>query len=119
MKPRTESDDSGFVSADKTIDTLGDGTVIAISAITPGFKCADEFNKRVPGYKPVSFVEHCGSYNTKMDIRKPGEQENDQLFGIPCICNPGSESTCDHVGMVGEAGMVDFIIHNIFSQSRS
>lgn len=44
VKPRAESDDSGFISADKTIDTLGDGIVIATSAITPGFKWADEFN---------------------------------------------------------------------------
>ena len=67
----------------------------------------------------MTFVEQCGSYNIKMDIIKPGEQEKNQFFGIPCICNPGSESTWDHMGMVGEAGMVDFIIHNIFSQPRS
>ena len=116
IKPRAIKDDSEFIFADSTVNTLGDGTVVAVSAITPGFKWADEFNRKAPGAKPVTFVEICGSYNTKMDIRNDGETPKNQFFGVPCSCMPGSEKNCNHIGMVGDTGLVEFIIKNLFTK---
>jgi hypothetical protein len=114
--PKTKAliEDASFVKPDFITETFGDSTVLASSTLVPGFKWAYEFDKSQPNSKPVIFAEICGNYNLKNSVYQSGKSvTSNQYFGIGCSCKKGGEKACDHVGLVSDQYVVDFIANSL------
>ena len=121
-KPKTLPENADFVLPSSVSYVMGDGSVIAASAIAPGFKWAWEFDRKaVVGAKPVIFAEFCSNQNqagnvyqdqTNMSVTRNAYQ------GIACQCKKGNEKNCDHVGLVSDPGTVNFLINSLMDKQR-
>jgi hypothetical protein len=113
-KIKTLPEDAPYVKPDFVTESFGDGSVLAVSTLVPGFKWAYEFDKKLPNSKPVIFAEICSNYNLKNSVYQSGKSvTSNQYFGIGCTCKKGGEKACDHVGLVSDQQVVDFIANSL------
>lgn len=111
----TVADDSTFLTPDRQLTGNGDGTVLATSVLYPGFKWAYEFMKGQSGAKPVVFAEACSNYGGVIDqVYQSGKTvTKNQFQGIGCTCNSFSDSACDHVGLISESKVVNYVANSL------
>lgn len=95
---------------------FGDGTMTTSSAIIPGIKWADDYNKgTVEGAKPVGFVEFCSQVNQKDRPTEEGEEftENEHM-GLQCSCQKDL-NRCAHGNLINDPKLINFVFNGITS----
>jgi len=117
-KLKALDDSSDFVKADKMTFAMGDGTVLTASMIAPSLKWAYEFDTKQANSKPIVFAEVCSQYNLKRNVYQSGSSQDKDLFkneyqGIDCNCNKGGEASCDHMGIITDPKVMDYIINSL------
>ena len=114
-KTSTTKEDSGFYPADKIRYTLGDETVLASSSLLPGFKWAYEYSTNQAGAKPVVFAELCSVVNQRNSVFQSATNKVDknQYQGLNCRCKGGSENGCNHLGMISDPNLVEYIAESL------
>lgn len=129
--PRSLTLQKRFYMPDGYDYQLGDETVETASAITPAIKWAWEFENELFGSKPVNFIELCSSYNPRKSVFEENgddnEDDNDDevekqvkknaYFGSRCNCigndlYPNSGEDCNHMAMVSDPKLVEFILNS-------
>lgn len=108
---------------------LGDGTVLTTSALTPGIKWANDFNKRVAGSKPINMIEICGTYQRRDSVFDSKGSSNkvtkNAFFGIDCTCKgtksrPSDGTKCaSHMNMVFDSKLINFVINSAIDKVPS
>lgn len=68
---------------------LGDGTVRVSTAVIPGIKWGDDYNKKsVAGAKPMVFAELCSQANQRDRVVDQGKVLKDNTYmGLKCHCD--------------------------------
>ena len=101
------------------VNSYGDSSVQTASALIPGIKWADDFNKNQTKYKPVNFIEICAEYNRRNSVFEPNTNKvtKNAYFGIACQCKgtqtfPTDGTECDHVKLVSDSKTVEFIMNS-------
>ena len=103
-----------------TWDTgYGDGSVISTSAILPGIKWAQDFEDKLPGAKPVKFIEVCSTKNKRATVSESNysmKVTKNEYMGIGCLCKgtkyrPTDGSGCNHVKLVSDAKTIEFMLN--------
>ena len=114
-KTLTTQDRSDFVLASDIVYATGDKSVLSASTLLPAFKWAHEFEKKLPGAKPVILAEVCSTYNRKTAVFQAGAApaSKSEYQGIGCRCKKGSESGCDHLGMISDQDVVEYIANSL------
>ena len=120
LSPATKSktEGSSFVIADTVIEGMGDGTVLATSSITPALKWASEYEKKVPGAKPITLAEICTSFRPRNYLHEKGNKKVNEYISVGCNCTPGYEAACDHLGVISDRRVVSFIVNSLQTRSR-
>ena len=112
-KPKTENGKSSDPSKIELFS--GDGTVTTESAILPGIKWADDFEKGVTGAKPVKFVEVCSIKNQREDIFEDDLQrkkvEKNGYIGVKCSTKKNGVSHLNHNGMLKSRYLLSFMLN--------
>ena len=80
-----------FYFPDGVENSLGDYSVLALSAITAGIKWNYEFQNKEQGAKPVKFFEMCSNYNQTFNIFDTDEKGEKKILnsgynGLDCTC---------------------------------
>jgi Lecithin:cholesterol acyltransferase len=116
----TMHDHSDFLVADKITYSIGDKSVLASSTLVPAFKWAHEFDSRQPGAKPVILAEVCSTFNRKTAVFQSDAAAiiKNEYQGISCKCKKGSESGCDHLGMISDQDVVDYIANSLLDKQQ-
>lgn len=122
-KPKAQMPSADFIEPDFVDKDYGDTSVLTTSSLLPGIKWAYEFDKKsVAGAKPVIFVELCSIRNQKVNAYQTDDNKvvNNQHHGVGCICQKtGSESSCDHLGMVSDNFLTDFIRNSLMDKETA
>lgn len=109
-KSKAMEENVGFLKPDTVVESLGDRSVLTSSSLVAGFKWAHEFENKVANTKPIVFAEICSTYNQKNSVFQTSTSVNrNEYQGVKCSCGLGSEKNCDHVGIVSDQGVIDYI----------
>ena len=116
----TTDDHSDFLVADDITYSFGDNSVLASSTLVPVFKWAHEFESKLPGAKPVILAEMCSTFNRKTAVYQSDAAavNKSEYQGIGCKCKKGSESGCDHLGMISDQEVVDYIANSLLDKQQ-
>ena len=81
----------------------------------PGIKWAREFELKPEATKPILFVEMCSTHNQRYSVyQKDSSVTKNERIGIKCNCNSiTGESPCDHLGMISDSKLVEFINNSL------
>jgi lecithin-cholesterol acyltransferase len=115
-KPQSTKTGVSFIEPDSIQYDLGDTSVLTTSSLIPGIKWAYEFDRQTVSFaKPVVFVETCSNFNRKDRVFQEGSKvTSNERQGLKCMCNSrGSESDCDHLGMITDSNLVDYVIRSL------
>lgn len=114
-KEKSSKPDSDFILPNSVEKKVGDGTVLASSSLIPGIKWSSDFLQNPSKLAPIVFAELCSEYNKKSSVYQDGTAKvlRNEYQGIGCKCLPGKEDGCDHVGMVFDASVVEYIAKSL------
>lgn len=117
QNPRKFIKENKPYNPEKVVEVPGDVTVEGASTLIPGIKWADDFNKKVSGAKPVSFIELGSLYQQRDQLAKKGKGPTEnQYFGLNSDC--GRDGTkCDHAHELIDGGFVDFMSNTLVNAS--
>ena len=104
----TKNENSAFLPPNSMDEKMGDTSVLSSSNLVPAFKWAYEHLKNEKGAKPIIFAEICSHYNQKISVSSV-----DSYQGVACQCTKGKESGCDHLGMIVDEGVVDYVANSL------
>lgn len=120
---KTTATNADFVKPSSVSYAIGDGTVITASAIAPGIKWAWEFDRKaVAGAKPIIFAEFCSNQNQAANVYQDQNSRSvskSSYQGVACQCRRGNESNCDHVGLVSDPGVINFVINSLMDRQTA
>ena len=124
--PRTKTSSGQIYVPDKQRDAMGDGAVLAASALGPGIKWADQFRRGVEGAKPVNLIELCSKYKRRRSIFNLWREKTvtkNAYFGIKCNCRSSvwGESTgdnCNHANMLSDRDLVHFVMESLYTKEK-
>ena len=134
--PKSYSSNFKVHAPNNVVFRRGDGVLLTSSTILPGIKWADDYEKRIPGSKPIIFVEGCSLYNQKdsifSDPKISKKSEKDGSFsinksgymGVKCNCQHGAvlSDRCEsmnHARMHTELNVVSFITKSLVNYEKS
>jgi hypothetical protein len=114
-KEKSSKPDSDFILPNSIEKRVGDGTVLASSSLIPGIKWSADFLQNPTKLAPIVFAELCSEYNKKSSVYQDGSAKvlRNEYQGIGCKCLPGKEDGCDHVGMVFDLSVVEYIAKSL------
>lgn len=122
-KAKAQDPKADFIEPDFVDQDYGDTSVLTTSSLLPGIKWAYEFDKKsVEGAKPVVFVELCSIRDQKTSAYQTDDNKviKNQHHGVECICQyKGSESSCDHLGMISDNYLTDFIRNSLMDKETA
>ena len=105
-----------FILPDKTVQGVGDSSVLVASSLIPGFKWAYEFENKQENSKPVVFAEVCGTYSKKSTAIPMSKNE---YYGIGCSCTANGEKGCNHLGLVSDSEVVKFLTNSLIDNQTA
>ena len=118
--PRTKTLKNEVYHPEKRENGMGDGVVLTTSALTAGVKWAYDFYTKIPGSKPVNFVELCGTLGIRGSVFEPGSADKqvtkNAYYGVDCTCKgtaqqPQTGYQCtSHGDMVTDDKLVEFLV---------
>jgi hypothetical protein len=116
--PKDFTKNDKMLRISKSWDTMGDGSVTTTSAILPGIKWADDFDKKVKGAKPVNLIEICSKFKRRKTVFEEGKKvvEKNAYFGIDCECAGSKKDKEDgrdcseHNTMLEDVKVVQFLL---------
>ena len=122
LDPRSWTTRGRFYPPDSMEKAMGDGTVLAASALGPGIKWADQFRRGAMGAKPVNLIELCSNYKRRSSIfddMAVKRVTKNAYFGMDCGCRSiGSLYRtdglgCNHANMMSDSKLLTFILNSL------
>lgn len=121
----TETQD--FYFPEEISTTVGDGTVVASSAMAPGVKWVwEHHNGKVP--HPTKMVEYCSEWSgdkssiyDTTDFSKPRKIRDSGYVGLRCQCRNGEKKmdNCSHACMINDPILVEFLADVLLNNQPS
>jgi len=107
-----------FYFPDGLVNSTGDGTVLANSALVPFIKWRYEFMNNIGSAKPIKFFEYCSVYNTSTNFYDSSNDNmntfnNSNYNGLNCICTTElpDPTECEHSCIINDKNFVGLMIN--------
>lgn len=119
--PKSDTTENRFAEPDRIETEMGDGTVLAASAMAPGIKWAWEFNQGVQHAKPVNFIELCSEYKQRVSVYDQSfisKVTKNAYYGVDCNCSGNNifqtnGDGCEHTSLMSDSKLLNFLLNSV------